>query len=421
MDAFRIKGGIPLKGEIKIQGAKNAVLPVLAGTVLNKGISKIKNCPKIRDVISMISILEEIGCKIVWEKNILYVDSSTINTSIIPEKFVREMRSSIILLGSVLGRLNNVRISYPGGCSIGTRPIDIHLKSLKKMNVEVIEKNGFIECKTSKVRGCDLILDYPSVGATENIMLTAVISEGETIITNPAKEPEIIDLQDFLNSMGANIKGAGTDEIVIKGVNSLHDVEYNIMSDRIVAGTYLVAAAITNGSLYLTGFKNQYINSITSKLQEIGCYIKEYSDTIYINAPNRVKAIDQIRTQPYPGFPTDMQSQFLSLLSVANGTSLVTETIFESRYKNVSELKKMGADIIIEGRSAIVKGVEQLNGAEVYAKDLRGGAALVLAGLNAQDMTTVFNIDHIFRGYENIVRDMKNVGANIKLIDYEGD
>jgi UDP-N-acetylglucosamine 1-carboxyvinyltransferase len=415
MDTFMIKGGRPLKGEIKVQGAKNAVLPVLAGTVLHKGITILHNCPRILDVENMISILKEIGCKVKWEKDTLIIDSKDITTSMITDKFVREMRSSIILLGSVLGRLKSVNISFPGGCSIGTRPIDLHLKALRKLNVEIVEKHGFIKCHTSKIIGNEVCLDYPSVGATENAMLAAVLSEGTTTIRNAAKEPEIVELQMFLNAMGAKIKGAGTDEISIQGVTSLHDVEYSIMPDRIVAGTYLGAAAITYGEIYLTNTINHHIQAVTSKFKEMGCYIKEYDQGIYLSAPKKLKPIDQIRTQPYPGFPTDMQSQFLSLLAVADGTSIITETIFESRYKNVSELTKMGADIITDGRVAIIKGVDTLNGAEVVAKDLRGGAALILAGLNADGSTQVEQIHHILRGYEDIIGDLKSLGAEIEL------
>ncbi|TCT16858.1 UDP-N-acetylglucosamine 1-carboxyvinyltransferase [Natranaerovirga pectinivora] len=418
---FRIAGGNQLKGEIKVQGAKNAVLPVLAGVVLNRGTSRIKNCPKILDVECMIKILKEVGCKVQWEGDVLIIDSKNINTSIIPEKYVREMRSSIILLGSILGRMKSVKISFPGGCSIGTRPIDLHLKALKKMNVEVVEKSGYIECKTSKIIGNKINLDYPSVGATENIMLAAVLSEGETYISNAAKEPEIIELQSFLNKMGGNIQGAGTDEIIIKGVSQLHDVEFTIMPDRIVAGTYLAAAAITNGEIHLKNTINQHFSSATSKLIEMGCYIREYSDSIYLRAPERLKAVDLIRTQPYPGFPTDMQSQFMSLLTNCDGTSVITETIFESRFKSVGELMKMGANIITEGRSAIIKGPTKLNGAEVFAKDLRGGAALIIAALSAEGVSIIKDVQHVLRGYEDVVGDLKSLGATMDLINIAGD
>lgn len=415
MDALKINGGNRLEGEITIQGAKNAVLPVLAGAVLNKGSTVLYNCPKISDVESMINILMEIGCCVHWEGNALIINAKNIMTCVIPENFVREMRSSIILLGSVLGRLNNVIISFPGGCSIGTRPIDLHLKALRQMNVEIIEKHGFIKCKTNKIIGCEVNLDYPSVGATENIMLAAVQSEGVTKINNAAKEPEIVDLQNFLNAMGAKVSGAGTDEILIKGVKKLHDVEYTIIPDRIVAGTYLVADAMASGSIVLKNTINSHLNAITAKLREMGCHIKEYDKAISISAPEKLYSIDIIRTQPYPGFPTDMQSQIMSALSVAEGTSILSETIFEARFKHVNELQKMGANIIIDGRTAIIKGIRRLNGAEVYAKDLRGGAALILAGLNADGITYVNDIEHVLRGYEDIVRDLKQIGADISL------
>ncbi|TCK97868.1 UDP-N-acetylglucosamine 1-carboxyvinyltransferase [Natranaerovirga hydrolytica] len=421
MEAFKIDGSRKLKGEIKVQGAKNAVLPILAASVLNQGITKINNCPKILDVESMLNILIETGCKVEWEEDSIIINSKDVDQSSIPEKFVREMRSSIILLGSILGIQKKIKISFPGGCSIGTRPIDLHLKSLRKMNVFIEEKNGFIECKTNKIIGNKIILDYPSVGATENIMLAAVLSEGETSIYNCAKEPEIVELQNFLNAMGAQVKGAGNDIIVIKGVNALHDVEYTIMPDRIVAGTYLIAAAITKGELYLKGTINDHFSPITAKLLESGCHIKEYINSIYVKAPEQLKSIDHIRTLPYPGFPTDMQSQFMSLLTICEGTSIITETVFESRFKNVSELTKMGADIITEDRTAIIKGVKKLNGAQVSAKDLRGGAGLILAGLAAEGITYVKNISHVKRGYENIINDFHSIGAKIEEINLKGD
>lgn len=417
MGAFLISGGNQLRGELKIQGAKNAVLPVIAGAVLNKGVSYIYNCPRITDVENMLNILRCIGCKVIWEKNKLIIDSKNIDTYEIPEKFVREMRSSIILLGSVLGRLKKVKISFPGGCSIGTRPIDLHLKALKKMNVDIKENFGYIECSSTKIIGKDIILDYPSVGATENIMLAAVLSDGVTRIKNAAKEPEIVELECYLNKMGAKIKGAGTDEIVIKGVSELHDVEYTIMSDRIVAGTYMIATAITNGKVVLRDTINTHFSSLTSKLREIGCSIKEYNDAVEVDGRNKLKSVDIVRTQPYPGFPTDMQSQILSLLTVVEGTSIITENIFEARFKNANELTKMGAEIIIEGKTAIIKGIKRLSSAELYSKDLRGGAGLVIAGLNADGISYVHDIHYILRGYEDIVSDLQCIGADIKYVD----
>lgn len=413
MAAFQVYGGKELHGEIKIQGAKNAVLPVLAATVLNNGVSVIHNCPKILDVYNMLYILEAIGCSVTWEGNTLRVDASSLSDYLIPDRFVREMRSSIILLGSVLGRLKNVKISFPGGCSIGTRPIDLHLKALRKMNVEIIEAFGFIECRTAQIQGGHIVLDYPSVGATENIILAAVLSEGVTRINNAAKEPEIVELQDFLNAMGARVTGAGTDEILVEGVQTLKDIEYTIMPDRIVAGTYLAATAISGGKITLQDVSIPHLSAMISKFREMGCGVKEYKQALTIQSSGNLKSVDIIRTQPYPGFPTDMQSQIMSVLTVARGVSVIVENIFEARFKTVNELLKMGADIIVEGRTAVIKGVRNLKGAEVCATDLRGGAALVIAGLRAEGLTIIDEPIYIQRGYEDICADLKAVGANI--------
>jgi len=328
------------------------------------------------------------------------------------------MRSSIILLGSVLGRLKSVMISFPGGCSIGCRPIDLHIKAIKQMNVDIVDVNGFLVCNTEEIKGNAIHLDYPSVGATENIMLTAVLSKGTTKIYNAAKEPEIVELQDFLNAMGAKITGAGTDCIIIEGVNELNDVEYTVMPDRIVACTYLSAAAATGGEILLRNVRREHFEAVCSKFEEMGCLLKNIDSTsLLIKSPERLRAVDMIRTQPYPGFPTDMQAQIMSCLSIANGTSVISETIFESRYKHVAELLKMGANIIAEDRIAVVKGVKRLQGADVFARDLRGGAALIIAGLAAEGITVVHNGYHILRGYEQIHEDLNKVGAKITFID----
>lgn len=414
MGKYSIIGGYSLNGELEIQGSKNAVLPVLAATILNKGRTYIHNCPKILDVYNMLKILENIGCKVKWEGDTLIIDSTIITSNEITEKYVQMMRSSIILLGAALGRLKDVNISFPGGCSIGVRPIDLHLKSIKQMNVEIEEEYGYIICKTNEIRGADIHLDYPSVGATENIMLTAVLSKGTTIINNAAKEPEIEELQNFLNVMGARVKGAGTDCIIIQGVEKLNnEVEYKIMPDRIVAGSYMVATAITGGDVLFRNVYKNHIDSIISKVIEMGCKVISYDKDLRVCAPKRINSIDLIRTQPYPGFPTDMQAQIMSCLSVAKGTSIISETIFESRFKHVPELNKMGADIITEGRTAIIKGVKRLRAAEVFAMDLRGGAALIIAGLNAEGNTIVNNSFHVMRGYESIEKDLSLLGAKV--------
>lgn len=414
MGKFIVNGSNQLEGELRVQGSKNAVLPILAATVLNNNISIIHDCPNIRDVDTMVTILERLGCSVKKEQNTLIIDSSNMDQFKVPEDLVREMRSSIILLGSLLAINKEVLISYPGGCSIGHRPIDIHLKALKELGVTVEEKHGYIYCQAKKIRGEKITLDFPSVGATENIMLAAVLCEGETIIYNPAKEPEIIDLQNFLNSMGANVKGAGTNKIIIKGVKKLHSTEYQVIPDRIVAGTYLMAAAITGSHITLQNVHREHLYSVMSKLKEMGCGIREENTLVEINAPKIIEPVDIIRTQTYPGYPTDMQAQTMATLTVSNGTSIITETIFESRYKHAEELIRMGAKIKLEGRTAIIRGVPRLEGAEVIAKDLRGGAALIIAGLRAEGETTILHSYHVERGYEDITRDLKMLGANIR-------
>ncbi|WP_058485625.1 UDP-N-acetylglucosamine 1-carboxyvinyltransferase [Defluviitalea phaphyphila] len=414
MGKFYIDGGKRLEGSLRVQGGKNAVLPILAATVLNGDISYIKDCPKILDVSTMINILKSIGCSVKWEGKTLIIDSSTVSSYEVPENLVREMRSSIIFLGSVLGKYKKVIISYPGGCPLGPRPIDLHLKALKQLGVKIKEEHGFIICEASKLTGAKIHLDFPSVGATENIMLAAVLAEGKTVIYNAAKEPEIKDLQDFLNGMGAKVSGASTDIITIEGVKSLHKVEHKVIPDRIVAGTYLIAAAITKGEVKLTNVEPNHIQAIISKLKEVGCKIHEEKNSVYLKAPKNLKSVDIVRTQPYPGFPTDMQAQMMSLLTMTKGTSIITETVFESRYKHVEELMRMGADITLEGRTAIIKGGLDLTGTTVYAKDLRGGAALIIAGLVAKGTTIVEGAKHIERGYERIDKDLNLLGASIR-------
>lgn len=414
MGIYKICGGRILEGEVSVSGSKNAVLPILAATVLNSGESCIHNCPKISDCTTMIEILEAIGCKVKQENNTIIVNSKEAYNYEVPEKQVKEMRSSIIFLGSMIGRFKKAVITYPGGCSLGARPIDLHLKALKQMGVKINEEDGFIVCETERLKGADIYLDFPSVGATENIMLAAVLAESEvTIIHNPAKEPEIVDLQNFLNAMGARIYGAGESVIYIEGVKELHNVEYEVMPDRIVAGTLLIAAAITKGEVLLKKAEFEDISVVISKLKESGCKIYKTEDGIYLKSPKILKAADIIRTQPYPGFPTDMQPQFATLMTVADGTTIIIETVFESRYKYISELIRMGANILIDGRMAVIQGGNKLKGAKVSAMDLRGGAALILAGLAAEGTTFVDNSKHIKRGYESIEKDLTLLGADI--------
>jgi len=414
MLSYIIEGGKKLEGEVSISGSKNASLPIIAASILNGGITKLYNVPQIHDTQMMFEILKEIGCEIKKQGNKVTINSSKINKFEISEKLMREMRSSVILAGALIGKHKKAKFSYPGGCDIGTRPIDLHLKGFEKLGINILESYGNIECKCEKIIGNKIDLDFPSVGATENVILASCLAEGTTIINNAAMEPEIVDLQNFLNKMGAKIKGAGTNVVEIEGVKKLKDVSYNIMPDRIEAGTFLVAGAITGGKLKINNVIPEHLDPVINKLEEAECKIKIGKNSIEIIGPKRVKAVD-IKTMPYPGFPTDMQSVFATLMTTAKGTSMVVENIFESRYKYVQELARMGAKINIEGRTAVIKGTKRIHGTAVKATDLRGGAALVLEGLMAKGTTTVQNIEYILRGYEKFDEKLRKIGANIKL------
>lgn len=416
MSKLIIQGGKKLEGEVQISGSKNAALPIIAGTVLIKGKTTLYNVPNIQDVQTMFEIIKDIGGKVTKKNNKIIIDTSKIHTYEISENLMRKMRSSVILAGAIIGKYKKANFSYPGGCEIGSRPIDLHLKGFEKLGINIKEEYGEIICEADRIMGTQIHLDFPSVGATENIILASCLAEGVTVLTNAAKEPEIEDLVKFLNKAGAKIKGAGTDRVEIIGVKKLTEVSYNIMPDRIEAGTYLVAGAITGGNLKITNLNSNHIEPILNKLEEAGCVLKIEKNTVEIKAPKRIKAVD-IKTMPYPGFPTDMQSIFGALLTTAKGTSIITENIFESRYKYVQELNRMGAKINVEGRTAVIKGTKRIQGASVLASDLRGGAALVLEALVAKGVTQVDNVHYILRGYENIVDKLKNLGAKIYLED----
>lgn len=415
MAKYIIKGSNKLEGKVKISGSKNAALPIIAASILNAGKTTLYNVPNIHDTQMMFEILKNLGGKVEKKNNKIIIDTSKIKKYEIPEDLMRQMRSSVILAGSLIGKYQKAIFSYPGGCDIGTRPIDLHLKGFEKLGINITKNYGNISCICDKIVGEKIDLDFPSVGATENIMLASCLGEGTTQINNAAREPEIIDLQNFLNKMGAKIQGAGSNKIQIEGVKKLNDVSYNIMPDRIETGTFLCATAMSQGNIIIENTNINHITPIISKLEEANCKLKLEKDKIELKAPKKLKALE-IRTMPYPGFPTDMQSIFVSMLTIAKGTSIIVENIFESRYKFTQELIRMGAKITIEGKSAIVKGTRKLYGANVNATDLRGGAALVLAGIVAKGETTIENIEYILRGYENLNKKLENLGVNIKMV-----
>jgi UDP-N-acetylglucosamine 1-carboxyvinyltransferase len=414
MSRYIILGGRTLDGTVNIRGAKNSVLPLLAASILTDEQVIIHNCPDITDVWNMIRMLQLMGVKVRKEADSIIIDPTEIGSHIISPDLAREVRSSLFLLGPIIGRLKQGKAAYPGGCDIGLRPIDIHLKGLRELNVKIEEKNGFIECDGREIKGADIMLDYPSVGATENIMMAAITAPGVTVIRNAAKEPEIVDLQDMLVRMGAKVAGAGHNVIHIEGVTKLKGTEYTPIPDRIVAGTYVIACALLGGKLEITGAEPEHISSLLVKLSKTSCKIEINDDRIYIANNKRLKSLGYVETLPYPGFPTDLQPQTMVLESVSNGTSVIVENIFETRFKHVSELVKMGAHITVKGRNAFIWGVDRLSGAEVRANDLRGGAALVLAGLKAEGVTVVNDIHHIDRGYENFDGILNGLGAEIK-------
>ena len=416
MDKYIIDGGEKLYGVVPIQSAKNTVLPLLAASVLTDEQVKIRGVPTIADVENMLRILGEVGCEIKRLKDCAVIDSSNAVSHEIPPRLTKELRSSVFMLGSVLTRFRKAKISYPGGCDIGLRPIDLHLSGLRRLGVEITENGGYIECKAKRLIGAEILLDFPSVGATENIILAAVKAEGVTVIRNAAKEPEIVDLQNFLNAMGAKVRGAGGGTVVIEGVKRLHGVEYTPIGDRIEAGTYLIATATCGGEIETVGVPAENIAALLHKLRENGCKIYTKNDKILLISDGRLQAVSLVETTPFPGFPTDLQAQYASLCALASGTTLIVENLFETRYRYAAELKRMGADITVRDRTAVIRGVKSLHGACVAASDLRGGAALVVAALKAQGQTSVTDIAYIDRGYADFEYKLRSLGAKIRRV-----
>ena len=416
-DHFVIRGGRKLDGTLRVPGAKNAVLPLLAACLLSEDEVVLQDCPRLTDVENMIRILRGMGVKIRMEGSTLLADPSGAQDSALPAGVSGELRSSIFLLGSILSRFGRADCPYPGGCDIGLRPIDLHLKGLRAMGVRIEEVGGRILCHPSRLVGADIVLDYPSVGATENIMMAAARAEGTTVIMNAAQEPEIADLGDMINAMGGRVNGAGESVVTIQGVRKLHGVTHRMIPDRIVAGTYLMAAAITGGDVLLTQACPLHLSPVLHKLESMGCRIQVRGSQVRLQGAQPLMGASRIDTLPYPGFPTDLQAQIFVLATVARGSTMIVENVFENRFRHAPELVRMGARVEIAGRVATIRGVDRLHGATVSATDLRAGAALVLAGLNAEGSTRVENIAHIDRGYEAMERDLTALGADIQRED----
>lgn len=421
MDKLVINGSKRLTGEIEVHGSKNSVLPILAACVLTQGENIIHNCPILSDVDAALKILVELGCKVKREEHTVCVDSSGVNGFEISDSLMREMRSSVIFLGAILGRTGKAVLSTPGGCEIGLRPIDMHISAMEQLGAEVFEEHGRLhfECKNG-LHGARVILPFPSVGATENIMIASCVAKGTTVITNAAREPEISDLADFLNGCGAKIHGAGDSTIIIDGVERLTATTHTVIPDRIAASTYLLAGAITHGRVCIKEIIPAHLGALIPVLKQSGCDISVSNRWICISSPPRLSRVKTVRTMPYPGFPTDVQAPLTAMLSVADGTSVVVENIFECRYKHVSELIRLGAKINVEGRTAVIEGVPYLTGASVVSPDLRGGFALVIAGLAAKGETVISGVEHIDRGYENPEKLLSALGADVKRIKENG-
>ena len=421
MEKLIVKGGNRLVGAVKTSGAKNAVLPIIAASILGTTPSHLDEVPMLEDVHTISEVLKCLGLSVECspEKNVLDIDSTSITSYEAPYELVRTMRASFLVMGPLLARIGKARISMPGGCAIGARPIDIHLKGFEALGVKIEQGHGYIEASAPEgLKGTSIYFDFPSVGATENIMMAASLAEGTTILENVAEEPEIVDLANYLNKMGAKIRGAGTDTIRIEGVDKLHGADYTIIPDRIEAGTYMIAAAMTGGDIVVENVLPEHQKPLIAKLREAGAVVEEDIDKVRVIGKNPLKAVS-IKTLPYPGFPTDMQAQMMAMMVIAEGRSKVTETVFENRFMHVVELNRMGAQISTEGRSAVIDGPCKLTGCDVRATDLRAGAAMILAGLVAEGTTRIGDLHHIDRGYENIVAKLKKLGADIERVDVD--
>jgi UDP-N-acetylglucosamine 1-carboxyvinyltransferase len=419
MNKMVIRGGQRLNGKVKVNGAKNAVLPIIAASILaSEGESYIGDTPPLDDVNTIIQVLESLGIRVRFKDGTVYINATELQGYEPPYELIRKMRASFLVMGPLLARLGCARIALPGGCAIGTRPIDQHLKGFEMMGAEIDIGQGFIEARTNgaKLQGAKIYLDIASVGATENIMMAATLAKGTTVIENAAKEPEIVDLANYLNAMGARVRGAGTDCIRIEGVSKLKGVQHQVIPDRVEAGTYMIAAAITKGDIYIEGAISDHLAPVISKLQEMGAIVEIDENGIRVHASGTLKSVD-IKTLPYPGFPTDMQAQMMALLLTSDGTSIITETVFENRFMHVDEFRRMSAEITVDGRAAMIKGNHSLQGAKMNATDLRAGAALILASLAAEGESEIMGLHHLDRGYVDIVGKLRQLGADIARVE----
>jgi len=412
VDKLIIRGGRKLKGEVQVSGSKNAALPILISTILAPGKNEIGNVPFLRDINTTIKVLESLGARVEGDGHVVRIDTSSINSHEATYDLVKTMRASVLVLGPLLARFGKARVSLPGGCAIGARPINLHLKGLQALGADIVLEHGYVAATAKRLKGARINFDVSTVGGTEHLMMAAATAKGETVLENAAREPEIIDLGLILNRMGARIEGAGTDTIRIQGVSELAPTSYDVMPDRIEAGTFMIAAAITGGDIRISGMKLEHLDALVFKLQDAGVEITNRDNLIRVKGPKKLKSVN-IKTRPYPGFPTDMQAQFMALMCLAEGASVISENIFENRFMHVAELLRFGADIVVEGNTATVKGIKKLSGAPVMATDLRASASLILAGLAADNTSEVSRIYHLDRGYESIEKKLSGLGADI--------